>query len=208
MIATGLCVMGGCFAMDNGAAVDTYWPSAAAEISPDIPYGLMLTIPVRGGDAENDSMSFGAVIQNNVSATDWHLATGFNRDDKASDGRLGVTVHPVEAGGEAGLYMTYGTYPRVVVWPGFDATNVTAVAHNGSCSFSVNGEVAGEWTSKYSLKDEAIRNVYVRSVITRVFHWLAYRNARTNVCFYISAMKSASGAAALYSDYDMTLVEV
>ena len=56
MIATGLCVMGGCFALDNGAAVDTYWPAAAAEISPDIPYGLVLTIPVRGGDAENDFM--------------------------------------------------------------------------------------------------------------------------------------------------------
>ena len=195
--------------MDNGEAVDTYWPAAAAEISPEIRYGTVLTLPILGGDSENDFCSFKIQAQNNTAAPDWAISTGINRDDNQYTGRVSLTVHGVSNSDfPAGLYGAYGKDSSTFRIYGYEPEEVFVEASKSSCRFERKGYAPVVVSSEYTLADYDVRKVYVRSVSTRIFYWFEYRNSRTNVCFYICAMKSTSGASALYSDYDMTLVEV
>ena len=210
MIASGLCMMGGCFAMDGGAAVETYWPARTAEFSPAMSasYATVLTVPIRGGDAKNDFCSFKSTMQNNNVVPDWSIAMGVNRDEKQADGRIYITAHNIPNGAEpAGLWCSYGGNTGPCVYS-YEPEEIAVTAWNGSCVFERTGGEQLIYSSDFSLEDDSVRNVYVRSVSTRIFNWFMYRNTRTNVRFYICAMKSASGASAVFTDYDMTLVEV
>ena len=211
MIATGLCLMGGCFAMDNGAAVDAYWPAAVAEFSPEVQerYVNLMRVTIWGGDTRQEFCSFKGVYQNKTGVGEWLHCAGMKYEAGSMAGGVSINAHGVETSTfPACLYARFGTgsHGRVL---GYEPREIFVSALNTACRFEVtDGEVVEANAFPIAFADNMKRDVDINSAVTVSFQWFEYGCELTGVHFCINAMKSAGGASALFSDYDATLVEV
>lgn len=210
MIATGLCVMGGCFAMDNGAAVDTYWPAAAAVFSPEVQkrYVKLLDVPFYGGGSEYEYCSFRGVFQNVAGHGEWIMPAGVAREGNSMAGAICVSAHTKENDSvPMALYCSYNTAIFGFI-EGSEPMEFSVSARNSSCHCEVTGVGAFDGTASFTIREDRYRNVRIHSVFTTGFHWFEYGNYQTGFHFCITAMKSAGGASALFTDCVATLLEV
>ena len=207
MIASGLCVMGGCFALENGAAVETYWPAAAAVLSPEVQKNCvaLLNLPISGGDTRQEFCVFKGVFQNKTGFGSRVYCAGLMMEGISMAGAVCVfatTSNP------AGLYGMFGTSHCAYV-DSSEPVEFSFYALNNSCRVEVTGgEVFNRTGYPIAFGNDRKRNVVIRSAVTISFHGFEYGSELIGVRFCINAMKSVGGASALFTDYDATLVEV
>lgn len=204
MIASGLCAMGGCFAMENGEAVAAYWPAEKAIFSSETSsvFATLLMLPVRGGDSENEYFSGRFVALHNSSIPDYSIVAGVNHIEGI--GRCNVNV----AHQDSSLWGNYGQNGNALVM--FQEVPIEVTLHTApnKCYFYKNGEFAFVKDSIYTIEDSQERGFYLRSMLVREFAWFYYSNARNGRKFTVRGMKSPDGVYALYTDYESILVEV
>lgn len=215
MIASGLCMMGGCFALENGATADSYWPAAEAVFSPELAAvsTQIISSVVPGGDSAADEIAFKGrfYIGYNINpdVNDYKIATGINRlISGPTPGKLCVMT----AGFAGLLRCDYGPN-NYTVSSGADTpedgVEIEGRAVSNTGSFYVAGK---EWLTAqgtaYSYTEADQRQVLLRSHTTRRLSWFWYRNSRTGVHFWYQALRSPGGESALYSVVDKTLTEI
>lgn len=205
MIAAGLCMMGGCFAQEGGMAVETYWPAEVAEFSAEISASSVriYLFSFSDGDSENDEAYIKGRFATHPKASNWTIATGINRPATLQNGRFNVIVStdPI------GLYADYAN-GRSTITSSYTEAEITMKALNGAASVLVNGVTFSTLTGTYTIGPELTRDFIVRSLTTKALSFFYYRNLRTGVHFNVSALQSPSGAAALFSDFDNSLIEI
>lgn len=205
MIAIGLCLMGGCFAQEGGMAVETYWPAEVAEFSAEISVSSVriYLISFSDGDSENDEAYIKGRFATHPNASNWTIATGINRPDTLQNGRFNViaATNPVSinadyANGRSRIKFSY------------EEVEIEMKAQNGSAFVSVDGAAYATVHGTYTIGPDLSRSFLVRSLTTKALNFFHYRNLRTGVHFNVSALQSPSGAAALFSDFDNSLIEI
>lgn len=205
MIAAGLCMMGGCFAQEGGMAVEAYWPAEVAEFSAEISASSVriYLFSFSDGDSENDEAYIKGRFATHPKASNWTIATGINRPATLQNGRFNViaSTDPI------GLYADYAN-GRSTITSSYTEAEITMKALNGSASVLVNGVTFSTLTGTYTIGPELTRDFLVRSLTTKALSFFHYRNLRTGVHFNVSALQSPSGAAALFSDFDNSLIEI
>ncbi len=210
MIASGLCLMGGCFAQDESArAVETFWPAEHAEFSEAISMSVLtvLSFSIKGGDSEADSGGIRGVFYNGSGMPGNTIAAGINSTQVNGNTLTGRFHLKVDASNV--ISFGYGGNSKVVYTnPPESGIEMWAEMERSGARLKIAGEPAKEYMSDYALKDTQSRAVYLRSRATRVLYDFWYSNARTQVRFSIRAMRSLTGASALYDDYNETLIEI
>ena len=204
MIATGLCLMGGCFALDKGAAVDSYWPAERAVFSPELDAETLKIVSFLtcGGDAENDTaLLVGAFASANVS---WLIAVGLNRPSNLYNGRINVICSNQEG---LRVYADYGDNRLTLLRNSSLGINVRMQVAEGVADIESTGE-SGTLADSYLLDDDLPREFIVRSNITKAFSIFWYSNARLGTRWCVRAMQSPAGYSAIYSDFDESLTEI
>lgn len=208
MIASGLCVMGGCFALENGAAVDTYWPASRAVFSPELDAESLKVISFLnyGGDSVYDRALLSGSFTSDYNFVSWKIAVGMNRPENIQQGRINVIC---DAQTSIAVYADYGNRRIELANKDTAPTGVEVMmqvadgrAHIGSTL------VCGSLADSYSLDDSVSREFLVRSKITKVFSIFWYSNARLGARWCVRAMQSPAGASALYADADESLTEI
>lgn len=203
-------MMGGCFAQDETSChVDTFWPAASAEFSKALS-GAVLTVlsfSIRGGDSEYDSGCIRGVFYNGAGMPSNTIAVGINSTKSNEETLTGRFHIKVDSGnvitlGYGGISSTVYSNP-----PNNGVEMRVEMAHS-KAHLQIAGEHRGEYVSNYELQEPTARAVLLRSRATRVFYEFWYSNMRTQVRFCIRALRSSSGASALYDDYNETLIEI
>ena len=212
MIASGLCVMGGCFALENGAAVETYWPAAAAVFSPEVQKDCvaLLSLPITGGDTRQEFCMFKGVFQNKTGFGSRVYCAGLMAEGISMAGAVCVyaQAEATNASNKVGLFAQFGTSGCGYVYSS-ELEEFSFYALNNSCRVEVTGgEVFNKTGYPIAFGNDRKRNVVIRSAVTISFHGFEYGSELIGVRFCINAMKSVGGASALFTDYDATLVEV
>lgn len=210
MIASGLCVMGGCFALENGAAVETYWPAAAAVFSPEVQKNCvaLLSLPIYGGDTRQEFCVFKGVFQHKTGFGSRVYCAGLLMESNSMAGAACVFAQAEAAYDPAGLYGAFGLSHCGYV-DSSEPVEFSFYALNNSCRVEVTGgKVFNKNGYGIAFGDDRKRNVVIRSAVTISFHGFEYGSELIGVRFCINAMKSVGGASALFTDYDATLVEV
>ncbi len=198
-------MMGGCFAQEGGMAVEAYWPAEVAEFSAEISASSVriYLFPFSDGDSENDEAYIKGRFATHPNASNWTIATGINRPASLQNGRFNViaSTDPI------GLYADYAN-GRSTIKSSYTEAEITMKAQKGSALISV-GEIAfSTLTGIYTIGPNLKRDFLVRSLTTKALSFFHYLNRRTGVHFNVYAMKSTSGAAALFSDSDNSLIEI
>lgn len=201
-------MMGGCFALENGAAVETYWPAAAAVFSPEVQKNCvaLLSLPIYGGDTRQEFCVFKGVFQNKTGFGSRVYCAGLMAEAISMAGA--ACVYAQTEGNSVGLYGQFGTSGCGYSYSS-EPVEFSFYALNNSCRVEVTGgEVFNKTGYPIEFGDNRVRNVMIRSAVTISFHGFEYGSELIGVRFCINAMKSVGGASALFTDYDSTLVEV
>jgi hypothetical protein len=205
MIASGLCMMGGCFALENGAAVDSYWPAESVEFSEEISITSLIVYRAffADGDSENDIAYLKGRFAVLAGAANWTIATGINRPETLQNGRFNVitSTQPL------GIHADYGNN-RSTIRSSYGDAEVFMHMENGSASIYVNDNLFSTLTDTYMIGSSLTRSISIRSLTARKFDFEYYYNARTGVRFQVQPMLAPGGSPALYSDLDDSLIEV
>ena len=200
-------MMGGCFALENGAAVDTYWPAESAEFSEKISaYNqVVYQTAIAGGDSENDVASIKGRIAVIEGGPNWKIAAGFNYGtvDGFGTGRFCFMVST----SNTGIHAYYGTQ-RVQSSSTYGDADVFMQAQNGVASGYIDDEAFEPMTDSYAFDFSITRAFVIRSMITKRLSFAYYSNERTGIRFLVQAMLSPGGSVALFSDLDDSLIEV
>ncbi len=207
MIAAGLCLMGGCFALDNGAAVDTYWPAERASFSSELDAESLKVISFMtyGGDSVNDRALLAGTFTSGENYVSWKIAAGMNRPENILNGRINVICDASEG---ICVYGDYGSKRlRLIQNPPSDGVEVTLQIAGGTARVE-SSRVSGSITDSYSFNDTVSREFLVRSKITKAFNIFWYANARLGIRWCVRAMRSPSGYSAIFADLDESLTEI
>ena len=211
MIASGLCMMGGCFAQnEKSETVDSYWAASHVDMPPAEVSLEIINFSFPGGDSVSDEITA-------VSEFKW---INDRREEGAA--QLGIRNADVPGYGYIGgcffRHLTYdgkGGYARffyagkdVPIDKGKDDKLVLR-ARNGTAQVcNSRGEIIASCTGDYSLQMQHSRRASLRCFDVRKFIFLCYANAVTGISWYVGPMKSASGAFALWENYNNMLIEI
>lgn len=212
MIASGLCMMGGCFALENGAAVDTYWPAESVEFSEKISAfsQTVYQATIAGGDSENDVAYIKGRFAVIEGGSNWTITAGCNyatsNGASTGTGRFCLMVSTA-ATVSRGIHAYYGT-KRVQISSTYGDADVFMHAQNGVASGYIDDEIFEPLTDSYAFDFSVTRLLAIRSMITKKLSFVYYGNERTGICFLVQAMLSPGGSVALFSDLDDSLIEV
>lgn len=206
MIAAGLCMMGGCFALEGGKTVESYWPAEIAVFTETVSAShlVVLTFFFNGGDSLNDVAIWDGCFAASGKAAEWTAATGINRPPSMQTGRMYV----IYGSSDARIAVDYGNTRAVITKIQGDSRQISVAAREGNAVVTVDAAEFASLADVYSIPDDVSRQFYVRSVTTTALKYYYYQNQRTGVRFCVRALQAPSGAAALYSDFDETLAEV
>ena len=207
MIATGLCAMGGCFAMDKGAAVESYFPAECAVFSPELDAESLKVVSILtyGGDSANDRALLAGSFTSGRGYVSWKIAAGLNRPDDLYNGRINVICADTEG---VCVYGDYGNKRLTLIYnPPLDGIYVRMQVAEGLADIESTGS-SGTLADSYSLKDDQPREFIVRSRITKAFNIFWYANARLGTHWCARAMQSPTGYSAIYADLDESLTEI
>ena len=186
-------------------AVETYWPAEVAEFSAEISASSVriYLFSFSDGDSENDEAYIKGRFATHPKASNWTIATGINRPATLQNGRFNV----IASTDPRGLHADYAN-GRSTIESSYTEAEITMKALNGSASVLVNGVTFSTLTGTYTIGPELTRDFLIRSLTTKALSFFHYRNLRTGVHFNVSALQSPSGAAALFSDFDNSLIEI
>ena len=205
MIAVGLCAMGGCFAMENYSAVETYWPSEMVDISRDEIIMLeRYTYP--GGDSQNDVYKSRVYVDLETPPAPIVPGTipyGYANAQNDSGGWIFSGVYFTINKND--ITFQYGNTQRNS--PMFSGWCEIFAARN-NCVWRVDNSVRVSLSASFSLPDQLTRNYFLRTGQIRQFCYMAYYNERTNIKWIISSMRSPLGNSALWISNALTLAEI
>lgn len=204
MIATGICVMGGCFAQNaTGAVVDTYWPAAQVDI-PQQKGVDIISIPFPGGDSVNDVFFGRGDFQwSNPDNPQYNYCLGVNSYQSPQGGYIG--------GGGLRNNMNVGQLrfndgmaniaANEKGWFSFDIRDGYAEAVLGDKKWSAIA-------SAFTLPMEATRSIKLRSWHLLAFSVFCYSNVATGVKWLVQPMRSVGGGLAIWENWTRTLTEL
>ena len=211
MIASGLCMMGGCYAQnEKSETVDSYWAASHVDMPPAEVSLVIILFSFPGGDSVSDEITA-------VSEFQWI-------DNRGADGaaQLGITNANVPGYGYVGgcffrhLYTDgQGGYARLF-YAGKDVPidegkddKLVLRARNGTAQVcNSRGEIIASCTRAYSLQMQYSRKASLRCFDVRKFIFLCYANAATGSSWYVGPRKSASGVFAIWESYNNMLIEI
>jgi hypothetical protein len=207
MIAAGLCMIGGCFALNNGAVVDSYWPSARAFFSPELDVESLKVVSflTYGGDSENDRALLAGSFTCGPNYASWKAAAGIIRPIDIQQGRINIICDDKEG------YCVYGDYVnnrlKLIQNPSSNGIYAEMQVAAGKADIKSTG-VSGSLADFYSFDNDVPREFVVRSKITKAFNIFWYANARLGTRWCVRAMQSPTGCFAIYADVDESLTEI
>lgn len=206
MIASGLCMMGGCFAQDAASqTVESYWPAETVDIT-DNKIVILERHTFPGGSSQNDvyeSLLFVDLTNPPAPIVSSTIPYGYANSQTSANTWL-----------MSGVYFT--TYPDSITLQ-FGASSqripffqgwCRVLAKENACTWWVDGLKHAELTASFSLNESLTRNRFLRSGQVRQFCYMAYRNAQTGVSWVVSAMQSPAGLVAIWSNDTLTLTEI
>lgn len=206
MIATGLCVMGGCFAQDGGGAVqEAYWPAEMVDISyPEVVALNITSFP--GGDSQNDFYKARVFL-------DVKTPPAAIVNNTIPFGYANASV----GGGwiSSGAYLTIrssSTFRFTYDGASQDKASISGwvdvLSQNNTCEWRFDSSLYMSLEGTYSLPDDLTRKYVLRTGQIRQFCYMAYRNARTEVRWLVSAMCSPMKSEAVWFNDNLILVEI
>lgn len=204
MIASGLMLMGGCFAQDDdGAAVDFYWPAAHVDI-PQKKGVNIISIPFPGGDSEHDVIRGGGYF-------DWSVPDSPMYQYSLGLGSFSAPDGAYIGGGGLRNNMNTGQVRFHDAMANIDASYkgwFHLYIGDGRASAILDDK---EWTSEYSsfsLPMTANRPFRLRYWHLLSFSYFYYSNAGTGVKWQVMPMRSACGNIAVWESWLTTLTEL
>ncbi len=204
-------MMGGCFAQnEKSETVDSYWAASHVDMPPAQVSLEFISFSFPGGDSVSDEITA-------VSEFKWI-------NDRGAEGaaQLGIrNVYVPEYGYIGGCFLRHlytdgkGGYARLhysgkdePIDEGKDDKLVLRARNETAQVCNSRGEIIASCTRAYSLQMEQIRRASLRCFDVRKFIFLCYANAVTGISWYVGPMKSASGAFALWENYNNVLIEI
>ena len=199
--------MGGCFALDKGAAVDTYWPAERASFSSELDAESLKVISFMtyGGDSVNDRALLAGTFTSGKNYVAWKIAAGMNRPENILNGRINVIC---DAQDNISVYGDFGNNrTRLILNPPSDGIFVRMLVADGKADI-VSTFISTALSDSYSFNNTVSREFLVRSKITKAFNIFWYANARLGTRWCVRAMRSPSGYSAIFADLDESLTEI
>ena len=211
MIASGLCMMGGCFAQNGKSeTVDSYWAASHVDMPPAEVELEIINFSFPGGDSVSDEITAASEFV-------WI-------DDRSEDGAAQLGIRNVNISGlgyVGGCFLRHlytdgkGGFARLhysgkdePIDEGRDDKLVLRVRKGTAQVLNGRGDIIASSSAAYSLQMQNSRRASLRCFDVRKFAFLCYANAVTGVSWYVVPMKSTSDASAFWENYNNTLIEI
>lgn len=200
MIASGLCLMGGCFSLDSaGAAVDSYWRSSYVSI-PQIRGTDIISAPFPGGSSGSDEFWGAGNFDWSDEFTEYQFSLGVSSYYNAGKytGACGLRDANNSRGNlyfnNSELFIPSGRYV-------FYAKNGQVEAISSDSRYTVTAPA-------FSLTMQQERKIRIRHWKIQELEYLQYINVETMVKWQVVPMRGVSGNAAIWETWTRTLTEL
>lgn len=208
MIASGLCMMGGCFAQDAASqTVESYWPAETVDIT-DNESVMLESHPFPGGSSQNDvyeSLLFVDLLNPPAPIVGSTIPYGYTNVKMPDNSYYQAGVYFMAYPDLDFIELRFGALlQRGPFFQGW----CRVLAKEDTCTWWVDGLKYAELTASFSLDESMIRTRHLRSGQVRQFCYMAYRNAQTGISWVVSAMQSPAGLSAIWSNDTLTLTEI
>lgn len=211
MIASGLCMMGGCFAQnEKSETVDSYWAASHVDMPPTDVSLEIISFTFPGGDSVSDEITAVSEFKwiNNWAA-EGAAQLGIRNINVEGYGYIGgCFLRHLTTDGLVGYARLHYSGKDVSIDEGKDDKLVLRARNETAQVCNSRGEIIASCTRPYSLQMEQVRRASLRCYDVRKFIFLCYANAVTGISWYVGPMKSASGAFAIWENYNNMLIEI
>ena len=182
MIASGLCMMGGCFAQDETSrTVDTYWVAEKLHLDSGVQNVVIASVPFSGGDSRNDV--FRITYQADFYDTSYLIA-GL----RPVEGKVGILIYQ----GSAEVCLLGQQNGNTANWNEVQGEKFTWWAEGGMYKHGENVRTL------YAYQDAGERYLNVGSALkrqNRIIYNVEYANKQTRVRLQWQPMVGMTGAA-------------